>query len=215
VVRAYWFPITVTALASVLICSGLLYVLHLNRKLRTSEASLRDLALHDALTRLPNRALFSEFAAKAIANATRHGSMLSILFLDLDDFKAVNDQHGHAAGDRLLQMVSGRIVDTIRTGDIAARVGGDEFIVLLDSIQSRSGIAQAIDRLIRSISAPYFLEGAELRVGCSVGASLFPTDEQDLDAMMRQADQALYAAKLAGKNCGCFFADLETTTEHA
>jgi diguanylate cyclase (GGDEF)-like protein len=208
VVRTYWLPIVLSAALAVFITCGLFYVLRLNRRLRASEAKLRDLALHDALTGLPNRALFTEFAEKEISNAARHGSMFALLFLDLDNFKAINDTHGHAVGDRLLKMVADRLRGCVRTGDTAARIGGDEFVVLLCSVRSREGVQAAIDRIIRSLGASYFTDGTELLVGCSVGASLFPSDDQELDTMMRQADRALYAAKEAGKNCGRFFSDV-------
>lgn len=208
VVRKYWVAIAFTFVLTVLGVSTLLYVLRLNRRLRASETKLRDLATHDPLTGLPNRTLFMEFSRKVHASAARHGSQFSLLFLDLDNFKPVNDQYGHAVGDRLLQTVARRIQDAIRKGDLAARVGGDEFIVLLDNVRDHAGAAEAVARLVGALGSPYVIGGEELTVGCSIGATLFPGDGSELEDLIRKADQTLYAAKMSGKNCGLFHDEL-------
>jgi len=208
VVRKYWVAIVFTFVLTILGVSALLYVLRLNRRLRASEAKLRELATHDHLTGLPNRTLFMEFSRKVHASAARHGSQFGLLFLDLDNFKPINDQYGHAVGDRLLQTVARRIQDAIRKGDLAARVGGDEFIVLLDNVRDHAGAAEAVARLVETLGSPYVIDGEELTIGCSIGANLFPGDGSELEDLIHKADQALYAAKMSGKNRGLFHDEL-------
>lgn len=188
--------------------ASLLYVLHLNRRLRLSEHKLRELATHDELTGLPNRMLFVEFARKVLANSNRHGSLFGLLYMDLDGFKLVNDNHGHKVGDQVLQAVALRIDETIRQGDMAARVGGDEFIVLLDSIRGRASVERATERLLAAIGAPLTIDGVPFTIGCSIGAALFPYDGESLDELIQKADQALLIAKQAGKGRCAFFDEL-------
>jgi len=184
------------------------YVLRLNRRLRLSETKLRELATHDELTGLPNRMLFVEFARKVLANSSRHGSLFGLLYMDLDGFKPVNDTHGHKTGDQVLQTVALRIDETIRKGDMVARVGGDEFIVLLDSVRGRASVERATERILAALAAPLIIDGTEIPIGCSIGATIFPYDAETLEELMQKADQALLAAKDAGKGRCTFFDEL-------
>ena len=164
--------------------------------LRTSAAH-RDLAAQarqDALTGLPNRAAFTSALEFAITDPDRH---LALLFLDLDDFKVVNDRLGHAAGDELLRVVAGRLSGAIRPDDLCARLGGDEFAVLL---QEAEGTADAVaQRLVGMIAAPISLAGRITHVGASVGLA-FATADTSAERLVQQADIAMYAAKAKGKN---------------
>lgn len=184
----------------------------LRRRLRDSEAKLQDLGVHDALTELPNRALFVEFAEKVLANAKRHGSLFSLVSMDLGSLQAVKDEYGNLTGDRLLQAVACRIGDTVRKGDLLARVGEDQFLILLDNVRGRSGLVPVMSRLMTTIGAPYIIDGRELKIGCSAGVTLFPQDSEHLNALMQQADQARRAARLAGRNRGMFYDELPKET---
>ncbi len=153
-------------------------------------------AYHDPLTDLRNRTLFDEMAGRQIAQAYRDGAQLAILAIDLDGFKAVNDRHGHAAGDRVLMLVASRITGSIRGSDVVSRRGGDEFSVLLvdvDGVRTR----QVAEKLLAVLSQPY--PGVEPSVSASIGVARYPHDATTLPALLERADEALYAAKNAGK----------------
>jgi diguanylate cyclase (GGDEF)-like protein/PAS domain S-box-containing protein len=171
---------------------------------RSSEERLAHLALHDPLTDLPNRALFQEHLAVAIANAARTQSGGAVLFIDLDDFKLVNDSFGHAVGDDLLRMVSRRLRESCRAGDVVARQGGDEFLVLVQGAAdegSPGAAAQAVARKLRTaLAKPFAVAGTDLYVTPSIGASLFPADGDTADTLLKHADIALYAAKDGGRD---------------
>lgn len=155
------------------------------------------LAQHDALTELPNRLLFDEVAERKLVLAERKGQTLAVLALDLDGFKAVNDTQGHGAGDEVLKRVARRIEETIRASDIAARIGGDEFIILLAEVSPESAMETA-ERIVAGLSEPY--PGIGLRVSASVGLALYPQCGNTLKALTSCADQALYQAKARGKD---------------
>lgn len=192
--------------------ASLLYALHLHRRLRLSEGKLRELATHDELTGLPNRMLFVEFARKVLANSNRHGSLFGLLYMDLDGFKNVNDKHGHNVGDQVLQAVALRIDETIRQGDMVARVGGDEFIILLDSIRGRASVERATDRLLAALGAPLEIGGVSFALRFSIGAAIFPYDGENLDELIQKANQALLAVKKTGKGRCAFFDELSKET---
>ena len=157
---------------------------------------VRHRAYHDALTGLANRDLFLEMAVNQMGRARRDQTGVAVLAIDLDHFKPVNDTHGHAMGDRLLQEVALRIISSIRDSDLAARVGGDEFLVLVVPADAR--FAQEVaQRLIDALSAPY--EGTKIRVSASIGMALYPEHGENMDLLMRRADEALYEAKRAGR----------------
>lgn len=157
-------------------------------------------AYHDPLTELGNRALFYELVQHQLAIAEREGGQLSILAIDLDNFKVVNDEEGHAAGDRLLEAVARRVESTIRASDAAARMGGDEFSILLVDADQASAMETA-QRLVLELAKPY--EGIATGVSASIGIAVYPAAGRDLGELLEQADRALYAAKRAGRNTCC------------
>ena len=158
------------------------------------------LATHDELTRLYNRRMFADIANRAVANARRQSRGLALAFLDLDGFKQVNDSYGHYYGDCLLKESASRIRADIRETETAARMGGDEFVVLFENAD-REGVEAAVGRLIRRLGEPYAIAGhADIRVGASAGVAFFPSDAKTYGELLRLADQALYRAKREGKN---------------
>jgi len=166
-------------------------------------------AYHDPLTGLPNRTHLQDRMRLALAQARRRGRGLAVLFLDLDNFKAVNDSLGHAAGDRLLQEVAGRLRDCLREEDTVARVGGDEFVLLLPSVRHAEGAARIARKLRDRIEEGFRAGGPELTVTTSVGIALFPEHGEDEETLLRNADDAMYRAKELGRN-GYQFCDLAT-----
>lgn len=167
---------------------------------REHEAHLARSAQYDLLTGLPNRQLLGDRLEQAMAHARRSGSALGVAYLDLDGFKPINDTHGHAMGDRLLVEAARRMRDTSRAIDTAARVGGDEFVLLIGSLESEDRGLLALERVMEALSAPYRIEGIELQVTASIGVTFYPKDDADGVTLMRHADQAMYHAKQGGRN---------------
>ncbi len=175
------------------------------RERREAEEKIRFLAHHDVLTGLPNRTQLHDLIAWHLDHSQRAGDPIAVMCIDLDRFKAVNDTHGHQAGDRLLQQVAERILANIRTGDAAARIGGDEFIVLLTSVARRDSITQLAQRLIEQLSEPFDLGGYEARIGASIGIAVSPQHGTVAEVLITNADIALYRAKADGRGGFCFF----------
>jgi diguanylate cyclase len=175
------------------------------RERRAAEEKIRFLAHHDVLTGLPNRAQLHDLIAWHLAQAQRAGDPIAVLCIDLDRFKAVNDTYGHQAGDRLLQLVAERILTNVRTGDAAARIGGDEFIVLLSGIVRRDSITLLARRLIEQMSEPFDLGGYEARIGASIGIAVGPQHGTLAEVLIKNADIALYRAKADGRGEFRFF----------
>ncbi len=167
---------------------------------------LEHLAHHDALTGLANRQHFEQRASESIAGAARNGSQLSLLFVDLDGFKAVNDSYGHAFGDRLLSMVAERINSQLREGDFAGRIGGDEFTVLLDQVHDREESTQVARRLLLTLGEPYPMLEHEVFLSASIGIANFPRDGEDVPTLIANADAAMYAAKADERNSFRYYA---------
>jgi diguanylate cyclase (GGDEF)-like protein/PAS domain S-box-containing protein len=167
---------------------------------REQELLLQHLAHYDALTDLPNRVLMAEQLSQAMAQARASGQLLGVAYLDLDGFKPVNDRFGHETGDELLRCAARRLSAAMRPQDCVARLGGDEFAILLPELSSSEDAQRALARLMDSISAPYILQGEAIGVTASIGYTLFPRDDADADTLLRHADQAMYAAKQAGRN---------------
>ena len=157
-------------------------------------------AWHDSLTGLPNRSLLRDRMRQAMAASKRTDHMLAILFLDLDGFKLINDQYGHASGDALIREVSARLVASVRAGDTVSRLGGDEFVILLD-VASIEEMRQCIARIMGEIRKPISLDGQDAMISSSIGVTLYPQNDADADALIRHADMAMYQAKQAGRNC--------------
>jgi diguanylate cyclase (GGDEF)-like protein len=176
----------------------------LRRAMRRAEDDIVHLAHHDALTGLSNRADFERRAGLALTRLGKVGEGAALLFLDLDNFKVVNDSLGHAIGDRLLKGIALRLSASVREGDLCARLGGDEFTVLAAGAGQVQAAAIA-EHLIRALHRPFQVEGHDLTVGASVGIALLPRDGDSVGGLLKCADSALYAAKGAGKNTWHFF----------
>ena len=162
-------------------------------------------AHHDALTGLPNRLNFNECLNQALARAKRKRGMLSVMFLDLDRFKLINDTMGHNLGDLLLKEVAERIRQTLREGDMIARQGGDEFLVLLPEIRDEQEVVSVSERIMGVFTHPILLDGNEVYMSTSIGISLYPNDGSEMETLVKQADTALYYAKEQGRNNYQFF----------
>lgn len=161
---------------------------------------LEETAHRDALTQLPNRTLFLDRLQHAIARAQRDQTQLAVCYIDLDDFKPVNDTYGHAAGDQLLVEIAARLRDQIRGGDTAARLGGDEFVLLLTHLASIEECHQAMDRVLAAITAPIKVGSHSVNISASIGIALYPRDGTKADDLLLLADQAMYEAKRTGRN---------------
>jgi len=171
-----------------------------------AEARIQYLAHHDMLTGLPNRAYLVERLTTILALARRHGTLVAIMFIDLDNFKTVNDTLGHHSGDALLKQVAARIKEVLREADMVSRLGGDEFLVILADFAAPGDAALVADKLLQTISAPVVLEGRELRANASIGISVFPRDGDNADDLIRRADAAMYSAKEHGRGHSRFYA---------
>ena len=167
---------------------------------KRAEEQIKSLAYHDALTGLPNRRLFQDRLSVAVAQAHRNAQPLAVLFLDLDRFKPVNDSLGHSAGDRLIQDVAERLRTCLREGDTVARLGGDEFTLLLPGVSQVVDAARVAEKVLDTLRQPFHIEGRELFVTASIGISLYPDDGRDADALVRNADAAMYRAKEQGRD---------------
>ncbi|MBY0235354.1 MAG: diguanylate cyclase, partial [Burkholderiaceae bacterium] len=168
---------------------------------REQEAQLRHLAHFDALTHLPNRLLLADRLQQAMLQAQRRGNQLAVAFLDLDGFKAINDQHGHEVGDLMLIALAEHMKNALREGDTLARLGGDEFVAVLVDLDDVPASLPMLTRLLAAAAQPLQVRGTTLQVSGSLGVTFYPQGiEIDADQLLRQADQAMYQAKLAGKN---------------
>jgi diguanylate cyclase (GGDEF)-like protein/PAS domain S-box-containing protein len=168
---------------------------------KEQQQRLEFMAHYDVLTRLPNRVLFYDRFVQAMAHCKREGSLLAICFLDLDNFKPVNDRYGHNIGDKLLIEVAERIKLNIREEDTVSRQGGDEFTLLLSGFKHFNPCQQIIERILDALSQPFLIEGNKIQISASLGITIYPKDNSDIDTLLRHADQAMYQAKLLGKNC--------------
>ncbi|TXI25426.1 MAG: EAL domain-containing protein [Roseateles sp.] len=182
-----------------------LAVIRDTRDLEAMHARLRQLAMHDSLTGLFSRAMFGELLAQAVGQLQRGGPPLAVLLVDLDDFKAVNDGHGHHVGDALLQEVARRMRQVLRQGDALARLGGDEFAVLLRDASEAGQALWVAQKLVETLSQPWQASHHEIFPGASVGIVFAPQDGADADTLMRHADLAMYRAKEAGRNTYAVF----------
>lgn len=166
---------------------------------KRAEDTIRHMAYHDSLTGLPNRELFEATLTERLAEARDGRKRLAVLFVDLDGFKAVNDTIGHAEGDRVLKEVAARLAGFVRSGDFVARVGGDEFVVLLPDVKSLDEATAVSDRMLKGLDVDWVTGGQRFRLTASVGVAIFPDHGRDGDALLRSADRAMYMAKSGGK----------------
>ncbi len=183
--------------------TGVAFVLDLSAR-KQAEERIHFMAHHDALTGLPNRVLLQDRMTQAIAHARRSGTQLAVLFIDLDDFKRINDSLGHEIGDRLLQLVGQRLQASLREGDSVARLGGDEFVLTLSTLVDGNDAALVARKTMEVLRLPFQVDGHEFHITCSIGISLYPVDGTDVEALMRAADAAMYHAKEKGR-CNCQF----------
>jgi diguanylate cyclase (GGDEF)-like protein/PAS domain S-box-containing protein len=167
---------------------------------RLQQVRMSHLAYHDPLTNLPNRALLLDRLSHAVAQAQRNFSRLAVMFVDIDRFKEINDSLGHQAGDVLLRTVATRLRSILREADTVARMGGDEFVILLSTISGHGDPKLVAEKLMRVVSAPIDVEGHRVDVTASVGIALFPQHGRQPDELLRHADSALYQAKASGRN---------------
>jgi diguanylate cyclase (GGDEF)-like protein/PAS domain S-box-containing protein len=168
--------------------------------LKEQQQRLERMAYHDPLTQLPNRALFFDSLRQALARTRRKDELLAVCYLDLDNFKPVNDSMGHKAGDQLLVQIAERIRNALRAHDVVARLGGDEFALLLSGLESAGEAMHTLDRLLAAVCQPYQIGGRAIDIGASIGYTLYPLDNAELDDLLQHADKAMYRAKLNGGN---------------
>jgi diguanylate cyclase (GGDEF)-like protein/PAS domain S-box-containing protein len=172
---------------------------------KRDEEQIRRQANYDALTGLPNRSLFFDRLNQAVISARREKGLLGLLFVDLDRFKAVNDTFGHVLGDEILQEVGERLKLCVRDSDTVARMGGDEFVVLVHDLVEVNDAATVADKIIEQMDAPFSIGGREVTLGASIGITIYPEDTDNAEEMMRNADMAMYRAKEGGRNRYQFF----------
>jgi diguanylate cyclase (GGDEF)-like protein len=185
--------------------SGWVLVLDDITERKQAEENIRHMALYDALTNLPNRVLFRDRLIQATAQAQRTGRLVAVMFLDMDNFKSINDTLGHSLGDQFLQIVAQRLVECVRATDTVARLGGDEFTVILNGIASTQDVATVAQKILDELSAPISLGERHLVTSASIGITFYPSDATDIDNLIKQADIAMYRAKNDGRNSYTFF----------
>ncbi|MEO1888709.1 MAG: GGDEF domain-containing protein [Cycloclasticus sp.] len=204
VIKRYWKYVLLTFFFITTLVATVIYILTLNKNLKQAHEELETLANTDGLTGLPNRIFFMRLAENYLQIAKREKCGAAIMFLDLDRFKPINDTYGHDVGDAILIAVAKRIQETLRPSDIVARIGGDEFLVMLWDIDSVKNLEMVTNKLIQITSAPIITsKGDQVNVGCSVGISLFKDGKDSLKDLIKKADLALYQVKEQGRG---FFA---------
>jgi diguanylate cyclase (GGDEF)-like protein len=170
-------------------------------EIKQHQENLERIAHYDALTSLPNRLLLADRLGLAMSQVKRRGKQLAVVYLDLDGFKEINDEHGHDVGDHLLQALANRMKEVLREGDTIARLGGDEFVAVMIDLEDAQSSVPLLNRLLDAASRPVSLRDLILRVSASIGVTFYPQQEEvEADQLLRQADQAMYQAKMAGKN---------------
>lgn len=165
--------------------------------------TMTKLANQDALTGLPNRRLFEKRLEHDIAHAKRHDQLMSLLYIDLDHFKHINDNCGHRVGDEILIQVADRLKSSIRAEDTAARLGGDEFIVILSEVKSAADARKVAQKIIHNINKVFHIDDHCINIGCSIGYSIYPEHSNSLRSLIHVADNAMYQAKQSGRNTYC------------
>lgn len=168
--------------------------------LKSMERRFHHLAHHDPLTGLPNRLLFQDRFQLALVQAKRQQQALAVLFIDIDNFKTINDTLGHAVGDQLIKTAAERLTQCVRNADTLARLGGDEFIALLVNVKNPQDAERVAKKIISAVAKVFVVEGHELSITASIGVSLYPRDGQDTGVLIKNADTAMYRAKQHGKN---------------
>ncbi|MBE3025579.1 GGDEF domain-containing response regulator [Janthinobacterium sp. BJB1] len=182
---------------------NMLEVRLLYKELAQYSKQQQELALHDPLTGLPNRRLLEDRIEHTLQQSARNRGKSAILYLDLDGFKAINDTYGHGYGDEILKMVAVRLVGASRKEDTVARIGGDEFVIVLGNLAGKGDAREPAAKLIEVVSEPYFINDLTLRLSTSIGIAIYPDDASSVESLLGAADTALYEAKRAGKNRFC------------
>ncbi|MES2581032.1 MAG: EAL domain-containing protein [Pseudomonadota bacterium] len=185
--------------------TGVVVVFHDVSEAKAMSMKMAHLAQHDFLTNLPNRVLLNDRIARAIASADRNGTQVALLFLDLDNFKHINDSLGHATGDKLLQSVSNRLSDCVRNADTVSRQGGDEFIILLADNKNDIDAALTAEKVLEELTLVHTVAKSQLHISASIGISVYPNDGLDAETLIKSADTAMYYAKQKGRNNYQFF----------
>ncbi len=175
------------------------------REIKKSEAKMRSMAMHDSLTGLPNRTMMSDMISHSIKSTKRQHELMAIMFIDLDNFKTINDNYGHKEGDNVLIETAKRLKDVLREEDMVYRFGGDEFIVTLEHIKNSEDIAKIAHKLNRSLKIPYQTSDYTFYISCSIGIAIYPNDASSVDELIKNADAAMYQAKNNGKNRYAFY----------
>lgn len=190
-------------------------ILHHNPAANAAVNRLRYLATHDPLTGLPNRALFDDRLNQAVAHAKRYEKLLSVLIVDIDNFRAVNDRYGSDVGDETLRSISGRLRATVREKDTCARLAGDMFAIIAADLSEAEGAALVAERIVEAISHPIPIAGDEIRLHVSVGVALYPNDARAPSQLMANADAAMYRAQKSAESSYCFFVETMNNVMHA
>ncbi|MCX8081783.1 MAG: diguanylate cyclase [bacterium] len=172
---------------------------------KKEEKLIRKLAYTDGLTGLPNRMYFRGYLASHIQWAKYNEQKFALLFLDIDNFKHINDNNGHIAGDKVLKIISKRITDVLRKNEVVARIGGDEFLILVSDVSTVDSVNKVIKKILKSIQAPIVMKRETINVTASIGVSFFPQDGKDVDTLWKKSDIAMYEAKRAGRNTWRFY----------
>ncbi len=176
-----------------------------------AEEKVKQLATHDSLTGLHNRLLFADLTLQAISNARRNHTKIALFFVDLDNFKPVNDSLGHNAGDQILKRVANRLKDNFRESDTIGRHGGDEFTLLLSNLKEDTKASVMADKVLKVMSMPFVINDENVTIGCSIGIALFPEHGETLEALLENADAAMYLAKAEGGNTYKFASQIGTS----
>ena len=185
--------------------TGVVIVFHDVSAARSMAMKMAHLAQHDFLTNLPNRVLLNDRIAQAIESAKRNHTKIALLFLDLDNFKHINDSLGHPTGDKLLQLVTTSLIASVRGNDTVSRQGGDEFIILLSDIKNEADAALTANKVLELLTLPHIISNAQLYITTSIGISIYPDDGLDAEVLIQNADTAMYHAKSLGRNNYQFF----------
>ena len=177
------------------------------QKSQQEQNNINYLAYYDSLTNLPNRQLFNDRVHQVLVRAQRNELKFSLLFMDMDCFKAINDTHGHLIGDRVLQQVATRILGCLRAEDTLSRYGGDEFALLLPDVADQHGVTTVAEKILSEVRKPFHINEHELQLRLSIGIAIYPSTGTDLDILLQNADIAMYHVKKYRKDDYCFYSD--------
>jgi diguanylate cyclase (GGDEF)-like protein len=205
--RMFEYVITLLIIGAIALLLTFRFTSGLRRKVVLADEQLEEMALYDQTTGLPNRRFFEAELRKSILLARREQKIAALLFIDVDNFKKVNDLCGHFAGDQVLRLIGERLRKTVRSADVIARIGGDEFVVILYGIGSPDKAAKIATEMIATLTVPFPTEPIPSHVGLSIGIAMMPNDSDDAETLLRWADMAMYEAKALGKNRYHFFSE--------